>query len=125
MNEEFLKSVGNIRQVSLDMLKNLRAVRGENYARVVHSIILCDQIDLIIEVFQRGATEGSKEMADSMQDAASKMLTRVMEYYIRSTGFSEAQVKEAFEEADRIQRTAEDLVSKAADMADQGQVMGE
>lgn len=124
MNKEFIESIGSIRQESIGMLKNVRAVKGENYARVVHSIILADQIDMISGAFVAGADEESKELAEQISGVQLKMLALIMQYFIRSTGFSEEQIEEAFRDAEQIQKNTNSLVSQAKDMADNGQVMG-
>jgi len=125
VNEEFFQSVGNIREVSMDMLKSVRAVKGENYARVVHAIILCDQVDGVLDVFEQGADEATKPVAEYLHTAGGNMIGRIMDYLIRASSLSEAQVKEAFEDANRIQQNTYNLVSRAHDLADQGRVMGE
>jgi len=125
VNEEFIKSVGNIRTTSHDMLKNLRAVKGENYTRVVHAIILSDQLDSVLEVFSASAVGGSQNLAEEISTAGSKMITRIMDYYIKATGLTEQQIKEAFEDATRIQNNTTGLVRKAREMSERGQVMGE
>lgn len=124
MSDQFLKSVKAIRVESFDMLKSLRAVRGENYSRLVHAIILVDQAVGITQTFVDGASESTKELAQSMQEMQEKMIALVMEYYIRSTSMSEAQIKEAFADAERVLKTTTGLVHKAAEMARSGQSMG-
>lgn len=118
MSGEFYKSLGNIKAESMAMLKTLRAVRGENYARIVHSIILADQIDQAAEVIR----EVTKE--DILSSAVSAMSAKIMDYYLRSSGFSEADIKSAFEDAQRIMTMTYELVDKASTLAKQGHVMG-
>lgn len=124
MSDEFFKSVDAIRVESFDMLKSLRAIKGENYARLVHAIILTEQIVGIGETFAKGASESSKPAADLLRNTQEKMATLVMEYFVRSTGFSDQQVKEAFTDAERVVNTTMGLVERAAELAQDGKVMG-
>lgn len=124
MSDKFFSSVGAIRDESLDMLKNLRAIKGENYARLVHSIILTDQMVQIGEVFRESASEESADLAKYLSETQESMITKVMEYYMRSTGFSDAQIKDAFEDAERLMGVTYGLIDRASTMAKQGQVMG-
>lgn len=125
MNEQFLKSVDNIREESFSMLKSLRAVRGESYSRLVHSIILADQIETACHVFGEAADESSKEIADHLTKAQMNMVGQIMKYYIRATGYTDEQVAEAFADAHRIQGSTYELIDKAQTMSQSGQVMGE
>lgn len=125
MSDQFFKSVEAIRVESFDMLKSLRAIKGENYARLVHAMILTDQIIEIGHTFARGAVGSSEQAAKLLRDTQEAMMTKVMEYYIRSTGFSEAQIKDAFLDAKRVMDVTCDLVEKAAEMAQNGQSMGD
>lgn len=124
MIDKFFSSVGAIRKESFDMLKNLRAIKGENYARLVHSIILTDQMVQISEVFAQCATEESADTARELSTAQESMITKIMDYYIRSIGFSEAQIAEAFADAKRLMGITYDLVDRASELAKQGHVMG-
>ena len=124
MSGEFFKSVDAIRGVSIDMLKNLRAVKGENYARLVHAIILTDSIVNIGETFVKAASDETKPAAEMLSGAQEKMAALIMQYFIRSTGFSEQQVEEAFKDAERLLGTASGLINTAVQMAESGQSMG-
>lgn len=126
MSDEFFSSVETVREVSIDMLKNIRAVKGENYARLVHSMILADQIDHIFDVFRESAADGSSaQLANFLTDHGSKMTSRIMQYYIRSTGFSDEQVKEAFKDADLLQKNSMQLLQTASKLAEDGKTMGD
>lgn len=125
MNEEFLKSIDNIREESFAMLKSIRAVRGESYARLVHSIILADQIESACDVFRKAADGGSSELADHLVKAQMNMVGQIMKYFIRSTGYTDEQIAEAFADSQRIQNSTYELIDKAHGMSQSGQVMGE
>lgn len=125
MSDQFFKSVDAIRVESFDMLKSLRAIKGENYARLVHAMILTDQIIDIGHTFADHAVGNSNEMANLLRDTQEAMMTKVMEYFIRSTGFSEAQIREAFLDAKRVMDTTLNLVETAAEMAQNGKSMGD
>ena len=125
MNEEFLKSIDNIREDSFDMLKSIRAVRGESYSRLVHSVILADQIGSVCEVFRKASGGGSSELADHLVKVQMNMVGQIMKYFIRSTGYTDEQIAEAFADAKRIQNSAYELIDKAHSMSQSGQVMGE
>lgn len=118
MSDEFFESLGNIKTESMAMLKNLKAVRGESYARLVHSIILAEQIDQVGAVIY----EISKQPV--LSEAVSNMISKIMDYYMRSTGFSQAELESAVEDATRIMSMTYGLVEKASVMAEQGQVLG-
>lgn len=125
MNEEFLKSIDNIREESFAMLKSIRAVRGESYSRLVHSIILADQIETACEVFREAADDRSKDIADHLAKAQMNMVGQIMKYFVRSTGYTDEQIAEAFADAKRIQGSTYELIDKAHSMSQSGQVMGE
>jgi len=123
--QKFMDSIGVIRGESMDMLKNLRAVRGENYARFVHSIILGDQIVNITEAFSRGVKREYAATAELMVKQQESMMGLVMEYYMRSTSLSEKEIDDAFKDATILRSTMNGLVEKAAFMANNGQSMGD
>lgn len=125
MSNEFFESVGNIRTVSIDALKTIRAVRGEHYARLVHSVILCNQIDSVLKMFAESCDPQARELGDALANQASSMMTKVMQYYMRSSQFTQAQLEEVFKDAETLQNNASDLLKVASDMAERGQVMGE
>jgi hypothetical protein len=125
MNESFLKSVGNIRTESFDMLANVRSVRGEMYARLVHAVILSDNIQNAAHFFCDTASEESKELANYICKAQMNMVGQIMKYYIKSSGFTEEQMCEVFADAQRIQESASELIDKARVMSESGKVMGE
>lgn len=124
MSDQFFKSVDAIRVESFDMLKSLRAIKGENYARLVHAMILTDQIMEIGHTFADGASDSSRKTADLLRNTQEAMMTKVMEYYIRSAGFSAEQIREAFLDAKRVMDTTLNLVEKAAELAEDGKTMG-
>jgi hypothetical protein len=125
MNESFLKSVGNIRTESFDMLANVRAVRGEMHARLVHAVILADNIQNAAQFFCDTANEESKELADYIRIAQMNMVGQIMKYYVKSTEFTDEQMLDVFSDALRIQESASDLIDKARVMSESGKVMGE
>jgi len=125
MTEEFFKSTQAIREESIGMIKTLRAVRGENYARLVHSIILADQIENVTNIFVESTTPETRELAQGISKAQMSMVAQIMTYYTRCTQFSKEQIAEAIADADRIQRSTYDLISKADDLSKAGKVMGE
>jgi hypothetical protein len=125
MNESFLKSVGNIRTESFDMLANVRAVRGEAYARLVHAVILADNIQNAAQFFCDTAASESKELADYIRIAQMNMVGQIMKYYVKSTEFTDEQMLDVFSDALRIQESASDLIDKARVMSESGKVMGE
>jgi len=124
VNKEFVESIGAIRQESLGMLKNLRAVKGENYARVVHSIILADQINSIGDMFVDSTEDKTKDLAKALTDAQMNMIALIMKYFFRSSQLTEGQIEEAFSDASRMQKLAHSLVDKAKSMSEEGKVMG-
>ena len=125
MNEEFIKSLSNVREESLGMIKTLRAVRGENHARLVHAVILADQIDGIANTFAKAASEQSEDIAEHLRRAQMNMVALIMKYLIRSTGMTDEQVSAAFADAELVQKNTMNLVEAAATLSDQGKVMGE
>ena len=125
MTEEFFKSTEVIREESIGMIKTLRAIRGEHYARLVHSIILADQIEHISNIFVESTTPETRELAHTLSKAQMNMVAQIMAYYTRCTQFSEEQIAEALADADRIQRSTYDLLTKADDLSKSGKVMGE
>lgn len=125
MNEAFLKSVASIRHESIGMLKNLRSVKGDDYARLVHAIILADQIESVSTIFVESTTPESRELAQALATAQINMVAQIMNYFTRCTQFSDESLADAFNDAGLFQRKANDLISKAKDMSESGKVMGE
>lgn len=125
MNEQFLQSIDNIREESFAMLKSLRAVRGESYSRLVHAIILADQIESASSVFVDASDEDSKEIAEHLAKTQSNMVGQIMKYFIRATQYTDEQIVEAFADAKRIQGSTYELIDKAKTMSNSGQVMGQ
>lgn len=125
MTEEFFKSSEAIRQESIGMIKTLRAVKGENYARLVHSIILADQVEHVSNIFVESTTPDTRDLAKALAKAQMNMVSQIMTYYTRCTQFSEDQIAEAFKDANLIQDSTYDLLAKANDMSKSGKVMGE
>lgn len=124
MNEQFIESMVNIREESLGMIKTLRAVKGENHARLVHAIILADQIDNIGNVFSSSASQETRPTAEALRQAQMNMVALIMKYLFRATQFSDSQISEAFADAERIQKSTYSLVETAGALSDQGKVMG-
>lgn len=118
MSDEFFTSLGHIRSESMSMLKNLKAVRGESYARLVHSIILADQIDQVSQ------TVGEISKEPILTTALSNMIAKIMDNYMRSSTFNDEELKEAMQDAVRIMNMTYELVDKASALAKQGHVMG-
>lgn len=125
MNQEFIKSADAIRKESMDMIKTLRAVKGENYARLVHSVIMADQIESIGNIFVDSASEETKEIATYLVHAQMSMIAQIVKYYTRSTQFTDEQVAEAFKDAELVQKNTFDLLERAKELSESGKVIGE
>lgn len=125
MNQEFIKSADTIRKESMDMIKTLRAVKGENYARLVHSVIMADQIESIGNIFVDSSSEETKEMATYLVHAQMNMLAQIVKYYTRATQFTDEQVAEAFKDAELVQKNTFELLERAKELSESGKVIGE
>lgn len=125
MNKEFIQSADVIRKESMDMIKTLSAVKGENYARLVHTVIMADQIETIGNIFIDSASDDTKEVAAHLVHAQMGMVAQIIRYYTRSTQFSDKQIEDAFKDSDLVQKSAFELLQKAKDLSDSGKVIGE
>lgn len=125
MNQEFIKSADHIRKESMDMIKTLRAVKGEHYARLVHSVIMADQIESIGNIFVDSASDETKEIATYLIHAQMNMVAQIVKYYTKSSQFTEDQISEAFKDAELVQKNTFDLLQRAKELSDLGKVIGE
>lgn len=125
MNDPMLKSVNSIKEVSLGMIHNIRAVKGAAYANVMHTVLLIENLDHMIDSFAQSVEEPDKELADQMYKAGSQMLAQVMTYMVNNSGLSKERVTEVFKEARRIQEYSFQMLEKAAEMSEQGKAMGD
>lgn len=125
MNKEFIQSADVIRKESMGMIKTLSAVKGENYARLVHTVIMADQIETIGNIFIDSASDDTKELAAHLVRAQMSMVAQIIKYYTRSTQFSDKQIEEAFKDSDLVQKSTFELLQKAKDLSDSGKVIGE
>lgn len=125
MNDPMLKSVNSIKEVSLGMIHNIRAIKGPAFANVAHTALLIESLDHMLDSFTESVDEPDKELAGQMYKAGSQMLAQVMTYMINSSGLSREQVTEAFKEAQRIQEYSLQMLNKAAELSEQGKAMGD
>lgn len=124
MSEEFFKSVTNIKAEAHDMLRTLAKVKGAKYAEVVHAVILAEQVSLVGKVFQYASDEVSRGTVTVINQALDGMIGKIMTYYIKSVGFTDAQMAEVMQDAKMVLDNTENLLKTASNMADQGQVLG-
>jgi hypothetical protein len=125
MNAEFFESIGHIRSEALGMVKNLQAVRGEGYGRVVHSIILMRQISEITGIFAECAQEIPEDARELLGSSQINMVSQIAQYLVRSTDMTEQDLRDAFADAERIQKTMSQLVESASRLSEAGKVVGE
>jgi hypothetical protein len=124
MNAEFLESLVHIRSEALGMIKNLQAVRGEGYGRVVHSIILMRQISEITGIFAGCAQEIPEDAREILGTSQINMVSMIAQYLVRSTDMTEQDLRDAFADAELIQKTTSQLVQSAGQLSEAGKVVG-
>lgn len=124
MNEQFMDSLKAVREESFGMLDNLKAVKGELYTRLVHAVILADQISGSAELLRNPEIIQDAEVLDALLRAQDKMLTIIMNNYINDSGLDDDLIASAMKDADRIGQSTSELLETAYDLSLQGRRIG-
>lgn len=125
MNTENL--IGSLKQVrgeALDMLENVKAVRGEKFSRGLQSMLIASQLADITRILFDLAEIDDRDKASACMVGVGTCVGQLMENLFESYAFTDAEAKELVAMHDRMAGTVSDLIKSAVDRENQGKGFG-
>jgi hypothetical protein len=124
MKEAIKQNLKTVRAEAHEMLKTLKAVRGEKYHQAVYYLLVSTQVAEIVSHLVALAEDNDQVASHIMAFAIGDNLSTAATIMLESTGLSEGEIKEALDDAKRISENTHSLIDSAFAAGKEGKAFG-
>ena len=123
--ETFIENLKDIRTDALDMLKTLEAVKGKQFALVVHSLLMSHQIaDIQHILLLLAMNDPDPAKIAAAQESMTMCVSQLLSNVSRAANIDEATLKEAIGQAESMSDKFQGLIHQALRAEQTGTAFG-